>query len=180
MTTKTRAGLFSSSALFCIAVLAAPLAGAAEMPLQIKYAGSGFDTKIEGQVPDEQTVTLTLGRAEGSFGASDISITAEFAEVGVDSSCPTGYPLKYDLVYSATVLTFKDHSQLYGFSWSGWLCASAGGGYVGEVDGVYAGGSGRFADASGEFISKFSGAYLDPSIGFRSIVGTAEGTVSRR
>lgn len=180
MTTRTMAGLLASNALLCFALLASPLAGAADVPMHIKYAGSGFDTKVEGQVPDDQTVTLTLGRAEGSFGASDISITAEFAEVGVDPSCPSDYPLKYNLVYSATVLTFKDHSQLFGFSWSGWLCAGPGGGYVGEVYGGYAGGSGRFAKASGEFVSKFSGAYLDPSIGFRSIVGTVEGSVARR
>jgi hypothetical protein len=166
--------------LLCFALLASPLASAAETPLQIKYAGFGFDTKIDGQVPDDQTVTLSQGRAEGSFGASEIAITAEFELVGVDDRCPTGYPLRFDLVYSATVLTFKDHSQLFGFSWNGWLCASATGGYVGEVYGVYAGGTGRFEDASGEFMSKYSGAYLDPSIGFRSIAGTAEGTVGRR
>ena len=179
MDTMTKFGVFASSALVCVGVLFAPPSIAGEQPMSLRYAGVGYDTKVDGLIPDDQTVTLTTGTASGTLGAAEIAITAEFRMLQDATGCPTGFPVKYALVYSATVLTFKDQSQLFGFSTLGWLCANAGGGYVGEVQGIYQGGAGRFASATGDFVSKFNGAYLDPSIGFRSIRGTVEGTVGR-
>ena len=179
MDTMTKFGVFASSALVCLGVLFAPPISAGEQPMSLRYAGVGYDTKIDGLIPDDQTVTLTTGTAAGTLGAAEIAITAEFRMLQDAADCPAGFPVKYALVYSATVLTFKDQSQLFGFSTLGWLCANAGGGYVGEVQGIYEGGAGRFASATGDFVSKFNGAYLDPSIGFRSIRGTVEGTVGR-
>jgi hypothetical protein len=84
------------------------------------------------------------------------------------------------LVYSASVSTFQDQSQLFGIAESGWICATEEGQYYGEVSGVYVGGTGRFSEASGNYVSKFNGQFLEPNLAFRSIQGTAEGTVGRR
>ena len=138
----------------------------------------GWDTHVDGFVPDGANVSLTTGTAKGTFGASTITITTEFRlEDAV--TCPAGFPLKYALVYSAAVLTFEDQSQLFGISQSGWICATAAGQYYGEVSGAYVGGTGRFQTATGDFVSKFDGQYLEPNLSFRSIQGTVEGTVGR-
>jgi hypothetical protein len=76
------------------------------------------------------------------------------------------------------VYTFADQSQLFGLSQNGWLCvSSATGAYYGEVYGVYNGGTGRFEGATGEWATEFDGFILHPPIGFRSIRGTADGTL---
>ena len=179
MDTRTKFSLLASVALLSVGLLAAPLSNAGEMPVSLKYAGVGWATHVDGWVPDGANVDLTTGTVEGSFGASEITITTEFVP-NPDLSCPAGYTRKFALVYSATVLTMKDQSQLFGVSQNGWICATPGGVYFGEVSGVYVGGTGRFATATGDFLSKFDGAYLEPNLGFRSIRGTVTGSVGRR
>jgi hypothetical protein len=46
------------------------------------------------------------------------------------------------------------------------------------VYGVYRGGTGRFAEATGTYITKFDGQTLDPTIGFRSIRAISEGRLT--
>lgn len=179
MRTKTKFGVFASTALVCFGVLFAPGINAGETAISIRYAGSGWNTHVDGFVPDGTNVDLTTGTAQGTFGASTITITTEWRP---DStiSCPNGFPNKYALVYSATVLTMQDLSQLFGTSQTGWICATGEGVYFGEVRGAYVGGTGRFGAATGDFVSKFDGAYLEPNLSFRSIRGTVEGSVSKR
>jgi len=179
MDTKTRFGVFASSVLLCLGVLFAPVSSAGETPISLRYAGSGWDTHVDGFVPDGANVSLTTGTAKGTFGNSTITITTEFRlENAV--TCPDGFPLKYALVYSAANLTFPDQSQLFGIAQSGWICATNEGQYYGEVSGAYVGGTGRFQRATGDFVSKFDGQYLEPNLSFRSIQGTVEGTVGRQ
>ena len=179
MDTKTRFGVLASSALLCLGVLFAPVSGAGETPISIRYAGSGWDTHVDGFVPDGHNVSLTMGTAQGTFGNSTITITTEWVP-DQTVTCPAAYPLKYSLVYSATVLTFGERSQLFAIAQSGWICATNEGVYYGEVTGTYVGGTGRFEAATGDYVSKFDGAYLEPNLDFRSIRGTAEGMVGTK
>ena len=179
MGTKTKMSVFVSGVLVCLGMLLAPVAGAGETSVSMRYAGSGWDTHVDGFVPDGLNVSLTSGTVKGTHGAGTITISAEFRlEPTID--CPATHPRKYALVYAATVLTFADQSQLFGVSYDGWICASNEGQYYGEVSGVYVGGTGRFESATGDFVSRYGGAYLEPNLSFRSIQGTAEGTVGRR
>jgi len=178
MNTRTKTGFAASFALLCVGLLASSLSVAGEKPVSLKYAGSGWDTHVDGVVADGHNVSLSTGSAQGTFGHSTITITAEFTPA--DIACPADYPREYALVYSATVLTFPDQSQLFGIAQTGWICATSEGVYFGEVSGAYVGGTGRFQTATGDFVSKFDGAYLEPTLNFRSIRGTVEGSVARR
>jgi hypothetical protein len=153
---------------------------AADTTISIRYAGTGIDTAVD---TDEDTFTVSLdqARAKGTFGNSTIAITAEFTPTGEE--CSAKFPVELSLVYSAAVITFPDLSQLFGIAreGDGRLCLNPLTGlYDGEVEGTYEGGTGRFESASGTFTSPFNGQFLDVPVGFRSITGSVEGTVSRR
>jgi hypothetical protein len=179
MDARTKFAVLASSAAVCLGVLFSPVSSAGETPISLRYAGSGWDTHVDGYVQDRHNVSLTTGTAQGTFGNSTITITTEFTPTDA-VTCPVGFPLKYALVYSAAVLTFPDQSQLFGISQTGWICATEGGQYYGEVSGAYVGGTGRFQTATGDFVSKFDGQYLEPNLDFRTIRGTVEGTVGRK
>ena len=174
MDPKTLFATILSSVVLCLGILVSPASSAGDGTILIRYAGSGWDTGIQGFV---DKVSLTTTTAQGTFGNSTLTITTEWLpEASV--SCPAGYPLKYTLVYSASVVTVADQSQLFGISQSGWICANNAGVYYGQVSGTYTGGTGRFRNVTGEYVSKFDGAYLEPNVSFRSIQGTVEGTVN--
>ena len=179
MDAKTRLAVIASSVVLCLGVLFSPVSSAGETPISLRYAGSGWDTHADGYNPDGNNVSLTTGTAQGTFGNSTITITTEWV-INPTVTCPAAYPLKYSLVYSASVLTFPEQSQLFGIAESGWICATIEGVYYGEVTGTYVGGTGRFEAATGDYVSKFDGAYLEPNVSFRSIRGTAEGTLGKK
>jgi hypothetical protein len=174
MAMKTSFAAIVPGALLCLGIFFSAVSSADDGRISIRYAGSGWDTDMQGFV---DKVSLTTTTTQGTFGNSTLTITTEWLP---DSSvsCPDAYPNKYALVYSASVVTVADQSQLFGISQNGWICASNTGVYYGEVSGFYAGGTGRFKNATGEFVSKFGGAYLEPNVSFRSIQGTVDGTVS--
>jgi hypothetical protein len=176
-----------------LGLLWTPPAMAGGTTISIKYAGTGIDTALE-RVPDGFLISVDDARGKGTFGDSTIAITAEFAPMGL--SCeegpqrPSGDYDKFALIYSAAVITFPDLSQLLGVSDpmqgdpdlnEGWLCLDDESGvYFGQVDGLYVGGTGRFEGATGIFSSPFGGQFLDPLVGFRSITGSVQATVSMR
>lgn len=137
-------------------------------PIQWKYAGTGIDI---------DNVGFTQANGQGTFGNFALASTTDFETVLPTGKCPDGYT-ELSLVYSATSLTFADQSQVFGIAFYGWSCVAPDGHYYGEFGGDL-GGTGRFEGATGEFTSPFSGVFLDPSVGFRSITGTVEGTVNR-
>lgn len=179
METRTGFRVFASSALLCMGILFAPLGSAGETSISARYAGSGWNTYADGFVPGGFPVSLTVVAQKGTFGDADLVITTEWV-ANASVSCPDGYPVKVSLVYASTVTTFADQSQLFGVAQSGWICGSPEGGYLGEVSGAYVGGTGRFEGATGDFVSKFDGAYLEPNLEFRSIRGTVEGSVGHK
>ncbi len=166
----------SSIVGFLAAALFASTSLAAGQPISIKYAGGGFTTSS----PSSATglpVDMTLATGKGTFGASTLQISTHFTPASLND-CPSGFDVKMDLAYSATVLTFPDQSQLFGVATSGWLCADLVSGiYFGEAYGLYVGGTGRFENAAGAFTSPFEGGYLDTDVGLRSIKGSIDGNL---
>lgn len=173
-----RKGLSISSIVgFAVAALFAATSFAGGMPISITYAGSGFTTgTVSG--PGHLPVDMTFATGKGTFGASRLEISTDFMPLEVND-CPSGFDMKLALSYSATVLTFPDQSQLFGAAYSGWLCADTTTtfAYFGEVYGYYIGGTGRFEGATGSFTSPFEGVHVEPTIGFRSIKGSIDGTL---
>lgn len=175
METRTRIALLSLSLVACIGVLFAPASSAGERPISVSYAGFGYNTSVDPN-GDGSPVGLSLTDVQGTLGSAKLVITTEWYIS--PHECREGYNVPLVLVSTAIVYTFADQSQLFGFSQNGWLCLnSTTGAYYGEEYGIYAGGTGRFEGGTGEWASKFDGAILDPAVGFRSIRGTANGTL---
>ena len=163
-------------AVGCVAALLATSAMAGERAVSIRFAGSGYDTAVDPN-QDGFPVQMTYAGMKGSFGAAQLAITAEW--MIHPRACPPGYDLPLSVVNSALVVTSPDHSQVFGFSQTAWMCVNTSNGlYFGEMSGIYNGGIGRYEGASGEWAVTFDGATLDPAIGFRSITGSGKGTLT--
>lgn len=158
----------------CTTVLFAPVTSAGERNVTLHFAGTGWDTQLDATQGPGTPVQLTVADARGFFGESVLSITTEWRFT--ENSCAGDFDVLAELVNSALVITAADQSQVFGFSQYGWMCVNSTTGlYYGETYGIYNGGAGRYAAASGEWTATFDGATLDPSISFRSIRGTSTG-----
>ena len=151
--------------------------------VNMSYAGSGINTQFDSN-GDGLYVSLSQAAGKGTLGKFTIAITAEFGPPGDYGNChePLEGIQDFPLVSSESVITLKDQSQLLAVSSGGYLCLNASGYYWGQVNGDYVGGTGRYSGATGTLTSNFEGQNLgDPAVGvgFRSITGTVEGTVSR-
>lgn len=175
MDTRTNISKILLALIACGAVVLGPAAAAGDRAVSAKFAGSGFDTVVDPN-QDGFPVQLTQARMQGTFGTSALAITTEW--LIQPRRCPAGFDLPLAIVNSSLVITAPDQSQVFGFSQSGWMCVNTTtGAYLGEMFGIYNGGVGRYAGATGEWTAKFDGATLDPSIGFRSITGTVRGNI---
>ncbi len=177
MTHTTRIGAFAATLLACVGLLFAPVSIAGDKVIAARYAGVGYDTSVDTN-GDGLYVGITLADWQGTFGQAKLAITTEWYVF--PRACRDGYDVPLALVNSAALITFADQSQLFAFSKDGWLCLSSStGAYYGEVYGIYNGGTGRFTDATGSYTTKFEGQGLDPTIGFRSIRATIEGSLTK-
>jgi hypothetical protein len=80
--------------------------------------------------------------------------------------------------YWGFVTTAADQSQAFGFFDQGFLCINLEGPpfhWFGMTWGAYMGGTGRYAGATGNWVSEYNGFNLDATVGLRSIRGTVEG-----
>lgn len=176
METRTRLATFMAGALACAAVLFAPVASAGDRNVSLRFAGTGQDLGLEA-TPGGTLSQVTTAAVQGTFGNSELVIRTEWSDyIIAPPDCAAGFGVKVTLINSALVITAADQSQVFGFSTNGWMCVNTtNGAYYGEVYGVYQGGTGRFEGASGSWTAKYDGYTLDPTIGFRSIRGTATG-----
>ncbi len=148
--------------------------------VKLSYTGSGWETAVDN-FDDGYPVTISIGDAKGSLGASRVEITGQWMAWDIAEVTCEGQELEFKLVFSASVATFENRGQLFGFSDVGWMCVDeATGHYYGVVWGIYQGGAGKFVGATGEFMSDFDGYFLVPPtlpevIGFRSITGNVKG-----
>jgi hypothetical protein len=150
-------------------------------PVYMSYAGYGHDLSMDSN-EDGFAANLTQADGNGTFGRSTIAITVEFEpDQDLLGNCPEKYYYAFDVVpenYWAFVTTFPDHSQLFGVFNEGWLCMTEDmREWEGQSNGFYYGGSGRFADAGGTWVSTYEGENLDSVTGFRSITGDVTGVL---
>lgn len=177
MKTRCKYGLHVSVAIF---VLLFALAGDVwAKPVSITFSGTGYDTTVDN-LNDGLAVNVSIAEARGSFGASRAEISAEFFPN--DADCDAGYEMELGILFSASIITFQNHDQLFGVSNDGWMCVDMDAGhYYGQATGQYIGGTGRFEGATGEWVTDFDGQRMEPPgltpIGFRSISGTVNGEV---
>ncbi|MEJ2515509.1 MAG: hypothetical protein P8080_07590 [Gammaproteobacteria bacterium] len=167
------------AALLCAGALWASASYAGDMPISIKYSGTGFATAVDVN-GDGENLSLTLAEGRGTFGRTAVNITSEFV-VDPAVECEAGY-VPYTLFQSTAMIIVNNGDQLFGFGGGGTLCLNPNTGYYyGDAYGVYYGGTGRFATAVGEYTSDYTGYVIEPFIGtnFRSIQGTLEGTLSK-
>ena len=173
-----------------VALLMAPFvvapSYAKEVPIKISYTGSLVPIPVN--YSGGNGATVLIGQSRGSFGASMSHIVTEWVEDDAETCVGDyeGYDY-YSLFHAAMIVTFSNNDQLFsaGADWldgaSGWMCLNtATGHFVGEAGGEFSGGTGRFAGASGSFLSPFSGynlAYFGLGYGVGPITGTIEGTV---
>ncbi len=149
-------------------------------PISLRYTGTGWDTTVDN-FDDGFPVTISIADAKGSHGASKVEITGEWMVGDFEGVDCEDYD-EFVLVFSASVATFVNQSQLFAFSDLGWMCLNTvSGHYYGKVFGIYNGGSGRFEGATGQWMTDYSGFFLEPptlkTIGFRSITGSVKGNV---
>ena len=147
------------------------------------YTGTVRDTHFDFN-DDGLSAGFIDTQAHGTFGASLVSIFYEFmpAQAPTDHPCTGTNELYLVLMYSKAVTTFKNGDQLYADTASGEMCLNlASGDYKGVATGSFIGGTGRFADATGGFVTPFEGKNLSlPAVGFGfgSFQGVIDGTVN--
>ena len=168
---------------FALLAFAALALAANGQPVYMKYAGYGHDLSMDSN-DDGFAANLTQADGKGTFGRSTIAITVEFEpDQELLGNCPDKYFYAFAVVpenYWAFVTTFPDHSQLFGVFNEGWLCMTENQlEWEGQTNGFYYGGTGRFADASGTWVSTYQGENLDAVTGFRSITGDVTGVLNK-
>ena len=178
---NTSRRLFLRTPLAILVLLFATVSVAWGAPISLRYVGTGYDTTVDN-LDDGFPVNISIADAKGSFGASKLEITGEWMPgnfVGIE--CEADY-FELVLLFSASVPTFENQSQLFAFSNHGWMCVNqTTGHYYGQAFGAYIGGTGQFVGATGEWTTDFSGFFLEPpalkTIGFRSMEGVVKGKV---
>ena len=118
-------------------------------------------------------------QAKRSFGPASLGVLSEFSFAGF---CDVEETVLYLMIaYSKPITTFKNGDQLWGEFASGDMCLdTVTGEFYGSGQGVFTGGTGRFAGASGPFMVDFGGKNLTIAtlgVGFGAIYGEIDGTV---
>ncbi len=151
---------------------------AGERPISMRWNGTVVDTAIDLN-GDGFLANVIDAQAKGSFGARSLDIFTEFALAGICDEKPN--VLYVSMWYSKPVTTFANGDLLWGSVTNGWMCMDiTTGDFTGEAEGLYEGGTGRFAGATGSFVAPFSGKSLTISelgINFGPVAGRLEGTV---
>ena len=128
----------------------------AKPDLLSQYAGVGRRATAVG--PDEISFTV-VNRFEGT-GPSGKFIQDGQTEWVADFEvpCPRTGDLSLRLIQNGAVLTYRDLSQLTIVSVDGEMCLNLWTfEFSGEIRGVIEGGSGRFEEATGSYVSRFEG-----------------------
>jgi len=136
---------------------------AGEARLKIEYAGVTYDSVDLTTLSD--SVLVSDASATGTFGPMDVKVLSKFIPFvpipDPDVSCALPDKIPLGLNYARSVTTFKDHSQLFVYYDSGWICVTPGApgeaSYRGWVEGHIIGGTGRFEGATGYVETEFGG-----------------------
>lgn len=174
-----------------VGLLFAPVAQAKDLPLYIEYAGTGHDL-VPPVLGDPLADNIVMADAKGSFGAksSVIIVKFTFPDPRWEDPCDAGFTF-LGIAYARAVTTFQNGNQLFATVIPGedsYMCLDmepgneTDGSFGGSVTGEFIGGTGRFAGASGPFVSLFEGQNLSSAMWgehpFRAISGSFSGTVT--
>lgn len=178
--TKTLKTAIGAVILACLFV--AQIAQADERPIFITYTGT-IDDLPDDSNGDGIRAIVVHGQSKGSFGPSMTSIVSEYVPYPPKfGTCPNADDLYAIFMYSTAVVTFKNGDQLDVNVREGWFCVdTVTGVFAGETRGDFIGGTGRFTNATGDFVSSFTGkefqiALLKPTAVER-IDGVIKGTI---
>ena len=173
----------SISAIILACLFVAQIGQADEQPIFITYTGTVDHIAVDSNV-DGIPANVVHGQSKGSFGPTMVSIVSEYVPYPPKfGTCPSADDMYGIFMYSTGVVTFKNGDQLDANVEAGWLCVDMVTGiFEGETSGQFIGGTGRFANATGEFVSSFTGkefeiALLKPAAVER-IDGVVEGTIN--
>jgi len=160
----------------------APVSYGAEQPIYVSYKGTILELATDFN-NDGMKANVVQAPSKGSFGASMSTIVTEFVPYPpLFGTCPSVGDLYLIVMYSSGITSFLNGDQLDASVDSGWMCIDmVTGEFEGVAYGVFVGGTGRFANATGDFESPFRGknlaaAQLKPTAVSR-IEGEIEGTV---
>ena len=120
-------------------------------------------------------------RGKGSLGRYQATAITKAGPPISPRPCPAGLLKIADITSNNLVLTFNDLSLLYGDG-TGVVCFNPidpEAAPVAEIDGEWLGGTGRFADAGGEFSVRFDEAVeISPATQATAETGTVTGYVT--
>ena len=166
-------------------------AAQADRPVTIHYTGIGFNTPFDafadptGGPPELSFLPIGIIRADsfGSFGDSDTTIAYEFGTDFLQGRCETEVEVEFPLQFAQGVITFADHSQLFASVSAGWMCLNTSNGQFtgGVTEGVFFGGTGKFAGLTGPFSGPFRGQNMmtPGGLGLIAISGTMKGSLGK-
>ena len=170
--------LLCVAAALCVGALWASTSYAGDTPVKFSYAGTGHDLGVDLN-GDGLMLGITFAQTRGStFGTSMLTITTEFAP-DPEVVCEAGY-LPLTLFQSTIIVTTDAGDQVFGFGGGGDACLNLVTGHMyGNAYGVYHGGTGRFATATGEYYTEYTVYNVEPASGLRAVQGTVEGSLTR-
>lgn len=155
---------------------------AGEQPIYLSYQGTILELASDYN-NDGMNANVVKAPSKGSFGASMVTIVTEFVPYPpLFGTCPSADDLYTVVMYSSGITSFSNGDQLDATINSGWMCIDmVTGEFEGAAYGEFAGGTGRFANATGTFVSPFNGKNLAIALykptGLARIEGEIEGTV---
>ena len=99
--------------VLAIGMLIVPVAQAKDLPLSIKYVGTGHDL-VPPVLGDPLADNIVLADAKGSFGAKSTVIVVKFTfpEPWWEDPCAPGFTF-LGVGYARAVTTFQNGSQLF-------------------------------------------------------------------
>lgn len=151
---------------------------AEEQPIYVSYKGTILELATDFN-NDGMKANVVEAPSKGSFGASTATIVTEFVPYPpLFGTCPSEDDLYTVVMYSSGITSFSNGDQLDASVDSGWMCIDmVTGEFEGIAYGVFVGGTGRFANATGDFVAPFSGKNLGVALSKPTAVSHIEGEI---
>ena len=160
----------------CAGLILSGAAQAGEIQINQQFSGSNVGTALDRN-DDEAGAGVATFQVKGSPGRATILSQVESTGFAPDGlNCPAG-ELERNLVYQSFIETFNDLSMLFYVTESAFTCFNLATGELdGQIVGYFAGGTGRFAGATGSWTVVFEAFLVGETMaGFTgTITGTAE------
>lgn len=149
----------------------------------VRVSWTTIGTSVHSSIDPDKVwppASFTVAEGSGTFGPASVQMMSGPVEVAVEN-CPKGAIKEYDLAANLQVRTFRDTlDQVYLQATSGLGCIFPDGSVTSESQSGVIGGTGRFANATGELTTRVA----PQSVSFdewngevNSLVSLTEGTI---